>query len=126
MPAITAISLTDSAAALHSFTMHSQKGSNFRFSEKTGVPLGDPTLDITYREPVGTSAFYRVKVNLSVPEVLTVDGSTVIDRRNSAYIDFVIHNRSTQADRNDLLAFVKSALENATIGAVLSGPEPLY
>lgn len=126
MPSIQTLTLADATPADHSFTLTSVNGNLTEFSEKTGIPVGDPTLIASFRKPVNGSEFYKVRLTLTIPEVLSVDGSTVVDRRNSAYVDFMIHERSTQADRDDLLALLKSALANATIDSMVTAPEPLY
>lgn len=99
-----------------------------------GIALGFPQVSFSLREPSKTSRNYRLtaKVILPVLEVTSPSTSTGIQPAPTlaysllANVDIVLPERSTAAQRADLLAYMKNYLANAVITNAINSFEAVY
>jgi hypothetical protein len=89
----------------------------------TGISVGFPQLSYSLKNPNGTSKNYRLtaKVTLPVLEQTSPSTSTGIQPAPTvaynliANVDIVLPERSTLADRKNLIAYVRNFLANAAV-----------
>jgi len=128
MTAIAALTIADGAAtpANHTFSPVNidQVGVAKWADRSSGIALGFPVLSFSMKTPsVKGARNYRamIKVALPVLEVTSPSTSTGIQPAPTkaydllASVEFVLPERSTLAQRNDLLAYVKNFLANTTV-----------
>lgn len=127
MTAIAALTLADGQATPvnHTFSpINIDSASVARWADRSGgIAIGFPVLTFSMRQPTKGSRNYRMtaKVQLPVLEVTSPSTSSGIQPApTKAYdllctIDMVLPERSTVAQRNDLLAYVKNFLTNTSV-----------
>nr|QDH91443.1 MAG: hypothetical protein H1Rhizo277660_000002 [Leviviridae sp.] len=127
MTAIAALALADgqSTPVSHTFSPVNidQTGVAKWADRSSGIALGFPTVTFSMRQPTKASRVYRVtaKVNLPVLEQTSASTATGIQPApTKAYdllcnMEFILPERSTLAQRNDLLAYVKNYLASTAV-----------
>lgn len=95
----------------------------------SGIAVGFPTLTAQLREPIKGSKVptYRATIRLQVPTLEVISNSTVsgiLPAPTKAYdsgveVTFLFPERGTAAQRKDVVAYVKNALTQADIVAML-------
>lgn len=128
MTAIAALTIADGQATPvnHTFSpVNIDQVGVAKWADRSGgIALGFPTLTFSMRQPATKgSRNYRVtaKVTLPVLEATSPSTSTGIQPAPTkaydllATLEFVLPERSTLAQRNDLIAYVKNFLANATV-----------
>lgn len=128
MPAIAAVAINDGQATpvAHTFSpVNIDSMGIAKWADRSGgIALGFPTLTFMQKSPSPKGARnYKtsIKVVLPVLEATSPSTSTGIQPAPTkaydliANIEFVLPERSTLAQRNDLLAYVKNFLANATV-----------
>lgn len=138
MTAIAALTLADGQATPVNHTF-SPDGidSNLvaKWSDRVGgIAIGFPVVTFSRRAPNKGSRNYKVtaKVVFPVLEVTSPSTSTGIQPAPTkaydllASVDFVLPERSTQAQRKDLLAFLKNYLASAVITSAVNDFEAVY
>lgn len=88
-----------------------------------GISVGFPTLSYSLKNPTGQSKSYKLtaKVTLPILEQTSPSTSTGIQPAPTvAYnlignVELVLPERSTLADRKNLIAYVRNYLANATV-----------
>lgn len=106
-----------------------------RFADRSGgVAIGYPVVSYSQRAPTKGSRNYRMTVKVSTPILEQTSASTATGIQpapTKAYeplcnIEFVLPERSTLAQRKDLLAYVKNLLGNAIITSGVQDFESIY
>lgn len=146
MPALAAITINDGQATpvAHTFNPSGpdKNGVNYLYDRSGGIAIGFPAISIDLREPKPVPAgaasvanrVYRatVKVVLPVLEVTSASTGTGIQPAPTKAYDliarseFVLPERSTLANRKDILAFVKNLLATATVTSLVQDLESIY
>jgi len=127
MTAIAALTLADGQATPvnHTFSpVNIDAGGVARWADRSsGIAIGFPVISQSLRNPTKGSRNYRMtaKVQLPVLEVTSPGTATGIQPAPTkaydllATIELVLPERSTLAQRNDLLAYVKNLLANPAV-----------
>jgi len=126
MTAIAAMTLADGQAtpSNHTFSPVDIKDGVAKWADRSGgIALGFPAVSFSMRQPVKGSRNFRLtmKVALPVLEATSPSTSTGIQPAPTKAYDllfsgeFVLPERSTLAQRNDLLAYVKNFLANSAV-----------
>lgn len=117
MAARATLVLTDRAAspANHNYTPDGDDANGVHvFSEKTGVPIGNPRFTASLRQSGGK---YRSQLKLAVPVVQTqtINGVTSPVVVRTAYVDATITFEATSTDqeRQDAVGLFASSLTSA-------------
>lgn len=140
MPIIAALTLADGAATPvnHTFGPSTQKDGIQRYYDRvTGIAVGFPAVTLSLREPTQKNSAqrnYRYTAKVSVPTLEQSSPSTSSGFQPAptkayeciANVEFVIPERSTDAERKNLLAYVKNLLANAVVTAGVITLEPVY
>jgi len=127
MPQLASVTLTDSALANHVYTPMSVLGAVSTLTERTGAPIGDPSITVSLKEPRNGASLFKSRVTFKVPEVITVDGVDKVDFTTSFFLDVVSSDRATEAQIVSHIAQFVGLLTTGTI--VYDGitkREPLY
>jgi len=119
MTAIAALTINNGAATpvAKTFNPVSNRDGIARWAERSsGISLGFPTLSFSLREPKPGSRSYKLVAKVVLPVLdLTIPSSPTKAYDCLATVEMVMPEKSTLADRNDLLAYVKNYLANATV-----------
>lgn len=129
MPAIGNISVIDAQAfpEAHVFAPVTTDGTKARLANRNGsTPKGFETLEVEVVQPASNNGAYRVLLRGSDPVEATVDGTVVVDRVSSFDIRLNFSQKSTSAERKDLLKIVSNLLAHATIVTCCENLEPIY
>jgi hypothetical protein len=94
-------------------------------TEKVGAPFQNPELRLSIRQPIG-NGIYKVRLTLAIPKVDDIDGVLTLDYTDTCHVDFLLHERSTELRRQDLLAQVISALQHANVSDTVEKLEGPY
>lgn len=95
------------------------------------ILIGNPELSMGIRMPSPTAKTMKVQLKLVLPTMEVTAGSTgsglqaapTVAYKNIANVELVLHERTSLADRRDLLALIKSALGNAVMTAAVENFE---
>lgn len=138
MSAIAALTLNDGQATpvAHTFSpvRIDQNGVASWADRVGGIALGYPVVSFSMRVPSKTSRVYKLTAKIVAPvlEVTSPATSTGIQPApTKAYdltftCDFILPERSTLAQRKDLLAYAKNYLANAVMTSAVSDFESIY
>lgn len=134
MPAISALTLNDGAAApvAHVFTPTKTDGSNAQWAERTAIgPAFWATLSSGVIAPVSkdpnSAKPITVRWQVYVPVGVTpVGGASQLDHFSSASINFYFAPRASEAERKDLVAFARNLLQNTSVYNAAVACEPWY
>jgi len=138
MTAIAAITLADGQAtpANHTFAPVGIDANGVaRYEDKSGgIALGFPAVTISMRRPTKGSRNYKVtgKVVLPVLEVTSPSTATGIQPAPTkaydliANVDFVLPERSSVAQRSDVLAYMKNLVAGAVITSAAKDLEGIW
>jgi hypothetical protein len=114
MPALQTLVLTDRKATPvnHTFTPTSGASGVAQLAEATGVPIGDNRVTISSSRTSGGRYKSTLKFSFPVVQTQTVNGvsSPVVVRTGYAELTFNFADTSTEAERNDIVGMVASAL----------------
>lgn len=99
-----------------------------------GIAIGFPTLSLLVRNSSKTSKNYRVSAKIVVPTLEATSPSTATGIQPAptkaydcmATIEFVLPERSTAAERANVLAYVKNFLANANVTNAVNSFEAIY
>lgn len=127
MTAIAALTLQDGQAtpATHTFGVVNIDNSGVaKWADRSGgIALGFPVLTFSMKVPNKNSRVYRVTAKVVTPVLEVTSPSTATGIQPAptkaydliANLEFVLPERSTAAQRADLLAYVKNFLANSTV-----------
>jgi len=126
MPEITSISTNDGTAA-HVYTPHDQNNDRAIFTERTGAPIGDPSITISVKVPRAGAELYKARLTFKVPSLVTVDGVDSVDFSTSFFLDVVSNHRATEAQVIAATAeFVDLLSSGALTFDAITKREPVY
>lgn len=129
MPAIAALTIKDGATtpADHTFSPVSTNGSKAEWAERSaGSPAGFFTLSHEVRKPASAAAANRVVIGFNMPTMAAVDGVQTVVRNSSAKVELNLSSLSTEAERDNLLAYIANVLANADVKKTVKNIEPFY
>lgn len=127
MPAIAALTIADGQATPvnHTFSPVNIDSSGIaKWADRSGgIALGYPVVTFSQRPPVRGSRNYKMIVKVSLPVLEQTSASTAtgiqpaptLSYALSGTMELVMPERSTLAQRNDLLAYVRNMMANATV-----------
>lgn len=127
MPAFTTLVLKNKANENVSF---SRSGGNDGFAylvNSTGVPIGDRSISFRLTKTAAERRKVNIKLTVPVVQDMTVNGVSrpTIVRSAYANIEFIFSGESNTAEREDVLALVRTALANAaTVEPVVTLLDP--
>lgn len=127
MPALNAIVLADgqSTPASHTFTPASlQENRAVYYDRALSTQAEQPYLTLQFVQGRKTSDVSRVKGSLTVPLYDTVNGRLV--NTVPASFEVIIPGTSTQAQRDNIAAYLKNLVAHATVQAMIKSPEGVY
>lgn len=137
MAAIATLTLADgqSTPVNHAFDPVNIIGDVAKYADRSGgIALGYPVVTFSVRAPSKDSRNYRVqgKVVTPVLEVTSPSTATGIQPApTKAYdllmnVEFVLPERSTQAQRKDILAYAKNFLASSVLSNAVNNFETVY
>lgn len=148
MPALAALTINDGQATpvAHTFSpvRLDEKGVATFFDRSGGVAIGFPRLTFSMKEPIGqiTAGTDSSAKKRSYKSILTIDVPTMestsaatgtgippaptVAMIHSSRTEFLLPERGTLANRNDLLAYTVNAQSNATIKGALQNLEGFF
>ena len=148
MPALAALTINDGQATPVAHTYSpvrlDEKGVATFFDRSGGVAIGFPRLTFSMREPLGpvqagsdSSAkkrSYKCVFTIDVPTMESTSAATgtgIAPAPTVAYVhssrtEFMLPERGTLANRNDLLAYNVNGLNHATIKSAIQNLEGFY
>lgn len=85
-------------------------------------------LGVSVRPPVNGNGMYRLTITLGLPKGnLPLGGSVeLVDHRNTARVELMIHERSTEQEIKDLRALIANSLSQALVKAAIEKLEPFF
>jgi len=102
-------------------------GGNATFRDKTvGISNLMPRMKSVTSLASANRPTNRVTFQVALPVKKTVDGVDVLDYILRADCQFVLPERSTTADRKNLLAFVRNGLDEAPIKDTIIDVSPIW
>lgn len=149
MPAMATLTVNDGKATpvAHTFnpSTFDQSASLASYVDRSGgIALGFPSVSLQIvqppksrpvkgREVSDSDRVYRVKIRIALPimETLSVADSGYTPAPTVAYTlrshhEFILPERSTLADRKDVLAYAKNVLAQAVINSLVQDLEALW
>lgn len=137
MSAIAALTLADGQAtpANHTFNPVTIDSGVAKWADRaSGIALGFPTVTFSMRNPSKGSRAYKVSAKVVTPilEVTSPSTSTGIQPAPTlaynllATVELVFPERSTQAQRKDLIAYLKNYLASSVITSAVNDFEAVY
>jgi len=129
MPSYVPLVINDgkSTPVAHTFSPSGIKeGILALFEEKIGVPIGRNTVDVSVRKPVASNGMFRVRVTLALPKVNVIDGVPTLSHTNRFTSEFLVSEKSTQDEINDLYAFAYNGLGNASVRDAIRTLTPFF
>jgi len=127
MTAIAALTLADGQGTPVNHTFNPVNIDNVgvaKWADRSGgIALGFPTVSFSLRNPTQSSRAYKLTAKVVTPVLEVTSPSTASGIQPAptlaynliATLDMVLPERSTVAQRKDLLAFLKNYLANAAV-----------
>lgn len=97
-----------------------------------GVVVGYPAITMSIRPPTKASRAHKVMIKVAVPTLEQASsGGTFVPPPTKAYdclgvVEFVLPERSSLAERKDILAYVKNLLAHAVVTAAVEDLEGVW
>lgn len=130
MGAITTITLADGAdtPVNHDFIPNKIDGDVAFYHEKSAaIVAGYYPLTISHRPSNGGSDVSRSKLSLAMPTVVTdANGVQSVSHTNRVNIEFIVSDKSTLTEREDLRAFAANLLAHSVVTDVVENGNNLY
>lgn len=129
MPSATTIALLDGAATpvSHDFEPLSVTPQNtVLVNRESQTSAGQLQLIVGLRPANGSRKTNRVNVRFNYPVEHLVDGVYEVAYTARFSGDVVIPEQMTQAERDDLGAYIKNALADAVVNGVVTDLDPMY
>jgi len=131
---ISTLSLNDAVPAAHSFepTMIGKDLVSYH-DKSSGVFAGYPSITLGHRMPTASNRNYKVTLRVRVPVLETAataasgftPGPTVAYSLN-CNVDFIVPDRSTAAERADLVAYVSNLLAHSVVSSSVEDMDNPY
>jgi hypothetical protein len=130
MPALTTLTIDDgqSTPVAHSFVPTGMPNGVAEFRDSDGVAVGDNILTVSSK----LATRRKVSVRFKLPQTATLAGdgnaSEVISRIAYVRMDFDFDAASTEAERDDAIAFARNLLSasQTAIDSVVVGNQDFY
>lgn len=137
MPAFGNIVINDGQGTpvAHTFAPVNILGNTASYADRAGgISVGYPTVSVTLSLPSKTSRLYKARLKVVMPVMETISNSTmsgILPAPTKAYdltadMIFYMPERSTLADRTNILAYAKNLLAHATATSVVQSNETVY
>lgn len=137
MGAIATLTLNDGQATpvAHTFNPTSTRDAIALYHDRSGsIPVGYPSVSISMRKPTKASRAYKADIRIAVPTLEITSPSTgtgIQPAPTKAYDvlfvgELMLPERSTKAQRADLLAYAKNLLSNAVVKTLVEDLEEIY
>jgi len=137
MPAFGNLVLNDGQATpvAHTFGPNVLDGELASYQDRSGgIALGYPVVTIMASDPAKGGSVAKVRAKIVLPVLETVTGSSTggfAPAPTKAYdltadMTFFLPQRSTLAQRKDILAYAKNFLSNALATALIETQEKIY
>ncbi len=120
MPQLTNLVLTDRKATpvAHTFTPRDINAGVAMVAESTGTPIGDPRVTVSLGKQTQQGRFKpSLRFTFPVVQTQTINGITspVVVRTAYAEVNFSFDGSSSEAERNDVVGMVQSALDASKV-----------
>lgn len=92
----------------------------------SGVAASFRRLKVSTAFANSKSKVNRAKLSVEIPVASVVNGVTTVAYTLRANLDIILPDGATDAQRKDLLAFLKNSLANALVQGALRDLDPLY
>jgi len=137
MPAIATLYVNDGQATpvSHSFEPLSLTGNLAVYEDRSGgISVGFPRIFLWVSPPSKTSRLHKVRIKIVRPSLETISNSTmsgILPAPTKAYdttfdCTFFLPERSTLADRKDIIAFARNILLNAVSASLVEAQSAIY
>lgn len=148
MPALAALTINDGQATpvAHTFSpvRIDEKGVASFYDRSGGIAIGFPRFTCSLREPIqpvraGSASDarkrnYKAVLTIDVPTLESTSAATgtgIAPAPTVAYVhssrqEFLLPERGSAAERNNVIAYAANALGNATVKSVLQNLEAFY
>lgn len=138
MTAIAAVTLADGQATPvnHTFAPVNIDATGVaKYADRsTGISVGFPTVSFSIKQPTKASPSYKVTAKVTLPVLEQTSPSTATGIQPAptlaynllASVDMVLPERSTLAQRKDLLAYFRNYMAHAVITAAVNDYEAVY
>lgn len=137
MPAISTLTLNDGQATpvAHSFAPKSVTGNIATYVDRSATAaIGFNVVTISVTSPAKGSKNYRVRIKVVAPVLEVVNASTysgISPAPTKAYdlifdCEFVIPERSTLLDRQNILAYARNILVQVGVGTIVTNLENVW
>lgn len=138
MPAIGNLVINDGQATpvAHTFAPVGVEANVAKHADRSGgIPVGYGIVTIGMRNPGnGQGGVYKASIKVLIPSLEQTSPSTAtgiqpapsVAYTTAAHLDFLLPARGTLLDRQNILAYVKNALSNASIVSVVTNLETVY
>lgn len=136
MTAFAALTLADGLAVAHTFSPAAQSSDGVALWEDRlgGIPVGFPRITHSLRRPSAKNRNYKLTIKVFAPVLEITSPSTgtgiqpapTVAYELSSHTDIIIPERSTLAQRKDLIAYHKNLFANAVITASVENFEAVW
>lgn len=148
MPQLANVVINDGQATpvAHTFSpvRIDEKGVASLFDRSGGIAIGFPRLAISIKEPINpvkagvasdaVKRNYKCVITIDVPTLESTSAATgtgiapapTVAYVHAARLELLLPERGSLANRNDLLAYVRNALNDTTIKSIVQNLEAFY
>lgn len=131
MPAIGNLTINDgqSTPVAHTFSPVTTTGNESRYADRSGgKPAGYLLVNARQKDPANGARNYRMQYEVVLPTVATdaTSGKDYIARIARCNIEFVLPESSVLQERQDILAYARNLLADASVTAVVTNLEHVY
>jgi hypothetical protein len=130
MPSASTISLDDgqSTPVSHDFAPRVQVGPEniLLINDEADTSAGQMKLQLGFSAASSKRPTNRVKVSFTYPVEQTVDGVVRVAYTARFNGEVVLPEEMTQAQRDDMAAFIGNALSHATVAGYVSDLDPMF
>jgi len=129
------IVLTDAASAARSFLPFGPVGDVLTWRDRTqSIEAGQNRLTLNQRVATKANPAHKAAWRLEAPVLAQTSPSTstgiqpvpTVDHRNTAFLEFVFHERSDAAERKDLLYMIRDLVDEAIVGQQVENLDFIY
>lgn len=125
MAQATTMVVADQVPANHNYNPITANGSRAIYvNPEATTAAGRSTLIVDFAGVSANSTREKTKLNLAFPVEQTIDGVTTVHHTNRAVVEIYTDQTATLAEKQNILARIKSALGNAVITTLVTTGEP--
>jgi len=130
MPTASAISINDGQGTpvSHQFDPQYVGSDNQVFVDKSvaTTSAGRASIITSFSAANGSRKTNRISLRINLPIEQTIDSVTTVAYTLRYSGEVIVPEMATQAERDDLAAFVKNAWANTVLNALVSDLDPIY